>query len=380
MNSGLNGNIEEPYSDEVFKTILNNPYLIQISDEVNEKTLAKWVSKEYIKNFGERIKNRDILGLITKLVFDGFFIQSKIGPRTLLRPTKNYFLIKRGEKIDEIIQNNQITVTENFAKPERESEFVNLIIEEKINEDTIGIEKFSFHDILLNQMTKNGANQGITKYSPHFFKLLCNILNDQFIDWHTRILISSALGYFVMDEDVIPDNIENGYVDDLFIICYVLREIKNNISSELIEENWPYEEDIFELVDDIYEKSYRIVQDKACEILQTVGIHRFKTLELEEYSGTYQDKIAKLGSEKRELIAISAFLIKMLYNVDMGRNFKEIKTYVKKYGSYDEINRLIELSKLNHDIQQKKDDKSYTFEDELEEELKQARLKALLDD
>lgn len=141
-----------------------------------------------------------------------------------------------------------------------------------------------------------------------------------------------------------------------------------------------YEEDIFELVDDIYEKSYRIVQDKACEILQTVGIHRFKTLELEEYSGTYQDKIAKLGSEKRELIAISAFLIKMLYNVDMGRNFKEIKTYVKKYGSYDEINRLIELSKLNHDIQQKKDDKSYTFEDELEEELKQARLKALLDD
>lgn len=380
MNSGLNGNIEEPYSDEVFKTILNNPYLIQISDEVNEKTLAKWISKEYIKNFGERIKNRDILGLITKLVFDGFFIQSKIGPRTLLRPTKNYFLIKRGEKIDEIIQNNQITVTENFAKPERESEFVNLIIEEKINEDTIGIEKFSFHDILLNQMTKNGANQGITKYSPHFFKLLCNILNDQFIDWHTRILISSALGYFVMDEDVIPDNIENGYVDDLFIICYVLREIKNNISSELIEENWPYEEDIFELVDDIYEKSYRIVQDKACEILQTVGIHRFKTLELEEYSGTYQDKIAKLGSEKRELIAISAFLIKMLYNVDMGRNFKEIKTYVKKYGSYDEINRLIELSKLNHDIQQKKDDKSYTFEDELEEELKQARLKALLDD
>lgn len=380
MNSGLNGNIEEPYSDEVFKTILNNPYLIQISDEVNEKTLAKWISKEYIKNFGERIKNRDILGLITKLVFDGFFIQSKIGPRTLLRPTKNYFLIKRGEKIDEIIQNNQITVTENFAKSERESEFVNLIIEEKINEDTIGIEKFSFHDILLNQMTKNGANQGITKYSPHFFKLLCNILNDQFIDWHTRILISSALGYFVMDEDVIPDNIENGYVDDLFIICYVLREIKNNISSELIEENWPYEEDIFELVDDIYEKSYRIVQDKACEILQTVGIHRFKTLELEEYSGTYQDKIAKLGSEKRELIAISAFLIKMLYNVDMGRNFKEIKTYVKKYGSYDEINRLIELSKLNHDIQQKKDDKSYTFEDELEEELKQARLKALLDD
>lgn len=380
MNSDLNGNIEEPYSDEVLKTILNNPYLIQISDEVNEKTLAKWVSKEYIKNFGERIKNRDILGLITKLVFDGFFIQSKIGPRTLLRPTKNYFLIKRGEKIDTIIQNNQITITENFAKSECKSEFVIPIIEEKINEDTIGIENFSFHDILLNQMTKNGDNQGITKYSPHFFKLLCNILNDQFIDWHTRILISSALGYFVMDEDVIPDNIENGYVDDLFIICYVLREIKNNISSKLIEENWPYEEDILELVDDIYEKSYRVVQDKACEILQTVGIHRFKTLELEEYSGTYQDKIAKLGSEKRELIAISAFLIKMLYNVDMGRNFKEIKTYVKKYGSYDEINRLIELSKLNHDIQQKKDDKSYTFEDELEEELKQARLKALLDD
>jgi hypothetical protein len=50
-----------------------------------------------------------------------------------------------------------------------------------------------------------------------------------------------------------------------------------------------------------------------------------------------------------------------------------------QYGDYDEINRLIELSKLNHDIQKEKDEEK-DFSDELEEELRKARLNALLNE
>ena len=39
----------------------------------------------------------------------------------------------------------------------------------------------------------------------------------KFTDWHTKMMISSAIAYFVLEEDVIPDHTENGYIDDLFI-------------------------------------------------------------------------------------------------------------------------------------------------------------------
>lgn len=79
---------------------------------------------------------------------------------------------------------------------------------------------------------------------PIFFKLLCDILNDKFTDWHTKMMISSAIAYFVLEKDVIPDQEEDGYIDDLFIVSSVLKEIKES-SPELIDENWLYEEDIF---------------------------------------------------------------------------------------------------------------------------------------
>jgi len=219
------------------------------------------------------------------------------------------------------------------------------------------------------------------KYFPQFFNLACNILNDKYTDWHTKLLISSALGYFILEEDVIPDNTEFGYLDDLYILCYVLREIKRHVSPSLLEENWDYSENVHDLIEEVYQDTYVVIQDFACEILHKVGLRKFKQFDLEEYSGTYPEKIAKLAQEKRELIALSAYLIKIVYNTNFdGQSLKKLKNYLMQYGDYTEIARLIELSNRDYETERASDTSLESFEAKLENELHQARLRALLED
>ena len=193
------------------------------------------------------------------------------------------------------------------------------------------------------------------------------------------MIISSAIAYFVLEDDVIPDHKENGYIDDLFIASFVLKEIKDN-SPELIDENWLYEEDIFARIDDVYLQTSEILGDLTYEILRKVGLHKFRTLELEEYSGSYPQKLSKIASEKRELLGIVVFLLNKLHNKKLkATTVEQIKNMLQESGESDEINRLIELSKIDHHycVETRKDDED-NFEDILERRLKEARLNALL--
>jgi len=380
----MNNELNDLYvsSDEIQKLILDNPFLKRMGNDVTEKSLLKWVTKKSMHKFEKRAKKRDVLGLITKFSFDGFFIQKENGRTIILKPTKKYFVLKDGGLIDESPIDSNTTMSHDINEIKDHS--FSIVGAKNGSCPTNDFECFNmdFHDILVSKMNNdNGMYKEITKYSPIFFDLLCNILNDTLTDWHTKILISSALGYFVLDDDIVPDHDEDGYVDDLFIVCYVLKEIKNNISSTLVENNWYYDGDILQLIDEIYNQSYNIVKDDVCAILQKVGLHKFKTLELEEYSGEYPQRMAKLGREKRELLALLAFVIKQIYHVNMNnKKIETIKDFLQQYGDYHEVNRLIELSMANHGIQVKNEENSDNFESELEEELRQARLEALSED
>lgn len=369
--------------NELLNVLFKNPYLIRINDEVTVKSLAGWLIKELSFKSKTKVKQREVLGLITKWSINGLFSQRKLRQTVLLQPTSLYFAVKRGEPLCKAPENSAESSFTDYSEKilQFTPDEITVNGEKLINENFDTSRNICFRDILLvNMRNYNGPNKEVINYSPLFFDLLCDILNDKFCDWHTKILISSSLGYFVLEDDVIPDSSNNGYVDDLFIICYVLKKIKDNNFIKLIEDNWHYDGNILELIEEVYEESYHIIEDHACEILHKVGLYKFKNLELEEYSGTYNDRLYKLSNEKRELLGLLAFVIKQLYNVNIdNKNFSKMKEYIMQYSDYDEINRLIELSKLNHDIQKEKDNEK-DFSDELEEELRKARLNALLDE
>ena len=315
---------------------------------------------------------------IKKLHHDGVFSHKTIENRVFLIANDLFFELKVNKKqsksrkiLTHHTMNHSIITIEESPIVEEKTSFVR----EYQNKHN-----FEYYDVLI-QNVKNyeGPNKKLQMNCPIFFKLLCNILNDKFTDWHTKMMISSAIAYFVLEEDIIPDHKEQGYIDDLFIVSFVLKEIKDN-SPELIDENWLYEEDIFARIDDVYLQTSEILGDLTYEILRKVGLHKFRTLELEEYSGSYPQKLSKIASEKRELLGIVVFLLNKLHNKKLkATSVEQIKNMLQESGEFDEINRLIELSKIDHKycVGTRKDDED-NFEDILERRLKEARLNALL--
>ena len=65
------------------------------------------------------------------------------------------------------------------------------------------------------------------QYIPYIFKLLSNIIEMNDISFETRVRINCALAYLVIENDVLPENIygAEGYMDDLFVLVYVLKEL-----------------------------------------------------------------------------------------------------------------------------------------------------------
>jgi uncharacterized membrane protein YkvA (DUF1232 family) len=215
------------------------------------------------------------------------------------------------------------------------------------------IPDWSYETFLFKRVAQyRGPHKEIVASAVPFFNLLCELLNDILIDWHTKVKISSALGYLVLADDVIPDRSENGLIDDIFVMSYILHGINERFSSEPIKRNWHLDEDVCTMIDATYDACNDLIQSQKLEILQKVGLHKFESLDLEEYSGTYQKRLGKVGREKRELLGLLAYVVKKMGGAKVDRSSVEnIRRHIEKSGDAAEINRIVELANQDHQIE-----------------------------
>lgn len=112
---------------------------------------------------------------------------------------------------------------------------------------------------------------------PNFFRLLSNLLNKD-IDQKDRRKVNCALGYFVAPRDVIPEEIYGplGYVDDMFLCCHVLKELKQKYGTKLLKSCWESDEDLEEVIDYSYKKSKEEIEKRKIknEILKYAGLEK----------------------------------------------------------------------------------------------------------
>ena len=110
---------------------------------------------------------------------------------------------------------------------------------------------------------------------PDFFKLLCDLLDTQ-VGKDDRVRISCALANFVSPGDIIPEEVyrPSGYVDDIFLSCYVLDMIRSNYGIGIMEPYWEREEDLGTALDDALKRSTAVIEehDLKDEILTYVGL------------------------------------------------------------------------------------------------------------
>lgn len=127
-----------------------------------------------------------------------------------------------------------------------------------------------------------GSHKGVVRELPKLIELLASLLEPDTAEDLSREGIQEtciALGYVFLPDDVIPEEIygEIGYIDDVFLCSYVLHDFVKSGSrfEDLIRNNWQGEGDIIELLEELREKSQKIIQEEGRdteEVLQYLGL------------------------------------------------------------------------------------------------------------
>ena len=109
---------------------------------------------------------------------------------------------------------------------------------------------------------------------PLLFKVLTGLLDQRTLHADDRKTVLCALGYFVAPNDVIPERVYGpaGYVDDIFICCWVLQKILNKYGIDFISRYWDNEEcPIKETIELCLQKAKSQLNEIADDVLEYAG-------------------------------------------------------------------------------------------------------------
>lgn len=121
-----------------------------------------------------------------------------------------------------------------------------------------------YYDFLKEEMDNfEGKFPKYVLYVPDFFRLLCKLTEEE-LDVKDKRLINSALAYFVIPNDVIPEDIHGpaGYIDDIYACAFVLKELKERYGIEMLNKLWEGEEDFEKVLELSYEESKKELEEK----------------------------------------------------------------------------------------------------------------------
>jgi len=112
-------------------------------------------------------------------------------------------------------------------------------------------------------------------YAPPLFRLLCELM-DTGIDADDRREINSALAYFVLPNDFIPEDLYGpmGFADDIFVCVIVIDRLREKYGTEFLKEHWHNDEDFGEALRICEEKSRALLEERGVvkDVLEYAGL------------------------------------------------------------------------------------------------------------
>jgi len=112
--------------------------------------------------------------------------------------------------------------------------------------------------------TETGKNNKWADYIllvPDFFYLLVKLSMDKAVSLDDKAKLALALAYFISPLDLMPEAFLGpiGYLDDLAIAAYVLNNIINHSSPEIIQKHWVGDGDILLLIKGVLAKADEMI-------------------------------------------------------------------------------------------------------------------------
>lgn len=133
----------------------------------------------------------------------------------------------------------------------------------------------SFDKLLEKQISAyEGRHDDLIYQAPELYRLLTNMLDDPTLPIRLRPIVISAIAYFILPNDIIPEELHGpyGYVDDIFLSAFIADKVRNEIGSdEILTDNWDGEADILPLIEEILSKEEELIGDQKKRILEYIG-------------------------------------------------------------------------------------------------------------
>jgi len=109
---------------------------------------------------------------------------------------------------------------------------------------------------------------------PDVFILLWRLTTDSRVNGKDKILLGSAVAYYIMPFDLIPEALVGpaGYLDDLVFGVYVLNKILGSVDASVVREHWSGSEDVLEAIQRVLASAESLVgKDLLGKIKKMMG-------------------------------------------------------------------------------------------------------------
>lgn len=147
---------------------------------------------------------------------------------------------------------------------------------ENFEEDTVEDVNFKdFYDVIRENLDSyEGYYDSFIDYGPDLFKLLTDILSEKTIEPKIRLKVCAAIAYYVAPFDIIPETIygPKGYIDDIYVCTFVLKEIESEMGINFLKTIWEGEGNLRDVLDEVYLQSKIVVEDQIEDILTYIGL------------------------------------------------------------------------------------------------------------
>jgi Uncharacterized conserved protein len=109
---------------------------------------------------------------------------------------------------------------------------------------------------------------------PDFFILLWRLTTDPRVNGKDKVLLGSAVVYYLSPFDLIPEAIVGpiGYLDDLVFGVYVLNSILRTVDASIVREHWSGSEDVLDSIQRVLNAAESLVgKDLLGKIKKMMG-------------------------------------------------------------------------------------------------------------
>lgn len=132
-----------------------------------------------------------------------------------------------------------------------------------------------FIQLLRQQVDAYGGDHAeLIAQAPLFVRLMANLLGDPNLPGRLRPLVLTAIGYFALPDDIMPEDLQGpfGYLDDLYLSALVADRVRRELGGDsILVDNWEGERPVQEWIDEILASETSLVGDRRDLILWYIG-------------------------------------------------------------------------------------------------------------